>query len=57
MLCGRKLAELCPAVMWKAKFINDELGCVGEASPNTHTPTSIYVNTYIFTCVYVYAVC
>lgn len=29
LLHGRKLAELCPTVMWEAN-VNDELGYVGE---------------------------
>lgn len=30
LLCGRNLVELCPEVMWETKFINDELGYLGE---------------------------
>lgn len=30
VLCARNLAELCPAVIWQAKFVNDEIGYVGE---------------------------
>lgn len=30
LLCHRNLAELCPAVMWETKLINDELRYIGE---------------------------
>ena len=28
---GRKLAELCPLFVWKAKVVSDELRCLTEA--------------------------
>lgn len=45
-LHGRNLAELCPAGRWETKFINDQLGCVGEEVSKQCWRYSLLKNTH-----------